>query len=107
MRVGESRTIRVPFEANPPPQVSWSCVSLGSTSRLPLTEAGRRVRVEPSAPTNACANSTQLVLNRVETSDSGTYRVSVENAHGAVSHEFSLSVIGVPSELAGSPTYLC
>ena len=25
MRVGESRTNRVPFEANPPPQVSWSC----------------------------------------------------------------------------------
>lgn len=94
MRVGESRTIRVPFDACPPPEISWSCVQRGSSSRVPLTETGRRVRVESASQASGSGSSTQLVFNRVEVSESGTYRVCLQNAHGSVEHEFSLSVIG-------------
>lgn len=81
LKEGESVIMELPYTASPAPKVTWE---FNGQTLVP----GRRITVD------VIRNMTSACIGRVETSDAGTYTVTVENPYGKMTHNIRVKVFG-------------
>jgi len=81
LKEGETVIMELPFSASPAPRVTWDF------NGRPLVSS-RRVSVD------VMRNMTSACIGHVDTSDAGTYTVTLENPHGKSTCSIRVKVFG-------------
>ena len=81
LKAGTSTALEMMFTANPQPKVTWSY----NDGKFP---DARRIKED------VIHNMTSLLLSKVVRSDSGKYKVTLENDYGSCSFTIKVTVLG-------------
>ena len=82
LNVGQSTAIELPFSANPMPEVTWMY------NGKPTMPNAKRIKHE------TIYGMTSMTMAKVIRSDSGDYKVTLENDHGSASLTIKVIVKG-------------